>query len=192
LTRFYAGAATVLLLDQISKVVVRAHMTLQETIPLIGDLLRLRYVNNAGAAFGLFQGNRYLFIGISILAVVIVVYLVVTGRYTFRGSRIAFGLILGGALGNLVDRLWLTEVVDFIDIGIGVHRWPTFNVADIGVTLGVLYLAGSFLACEWEEKRKPPATPAQSGAPRAQGAPVPGASPSARPGDAAGSERKDG
>jgi signal peptidase II len=186
LTRFLAGAATILLLDQVSKAVVRAQMTLQETIPLIGELVRLRYVNNAGAAFGLFQGSRYLFIGISILAVVVVLYLVLTGRYTFRGSRVAFGLILGGALGNLVDRLWLTEVVDFIDIGIGVHRWPTFNVADIGVTLGVLYLAANFLASEWEGKRHPPATPDDPGAP------APGGRSAGLSGDGAVSERKDG
>jgi len=117
-------------------------------VPLLGDFARLRYVQNAGTAFGLFQGGRILLMAISIFSAAVVVYLAVSGRYRFRGSHVAFGLVLGGALGNLVDRFWLREVVDFIDVGIGPHRWPTFNVADIGITLGVIYLAVAFLVGE--------------------------------------------
>ncbi len=160
MTRFVVSAAFVLLLDQLTKALVRSQMELRETIAVLGDWVRLRYIHNAGAAFGLFQGSRVLFIAISILSVAIVLYLILSGRYRFRGSRIAFGMVLGGALGNLIDRLWLKEVVDFIDVGIGVHRWPTFNVADIGVTLGVIYLASSFLVAEWEGHRAPRQGPA--------------------------------
>jgi signal peptidase II len=149
LRTFLASAAGTLLLDQITKAVVRAQMAPRVAIRLLGDFARLRYIHNAGTAFGLFQGARILLIAISVLSAGVVVYLVASGRYRFRGSRVAFGLVLGGALGNLVDRFVLHEVVDFIDVGIGLHRWPTFNVADIGITLGVLYLALAFLAGEW-------------------------------------------
>jgi len=149
LNRCLASAALVVLLDQVSKALIRSQLALGETIPVLGDLVRLRYVHNAGAAFGLFQGSRIFFIIVSLLSVAVVIYLIVTGRYRFRGSRIAFGLVMGGAIGNLIDRVWMKEVVDFIDVGIGYYRWPTFNVADIGLTLGVLYLAASFMAAEW-------------------------------------------
>ena len=148
--KFIASACVILLLDQISKALIRSQMELREMIPLLGDLLRLRYVHNAGAAFGLFQGSRMLFIIISLISIAVVLYLIISGRYQFRGSRTAFGMILGGALGNLIDRVWMKEVVDFLDMGIGSHRWPTYNVADIGVTLGVLYLAATFLTTERE------------------------------------------
>jgi signal peptidase II len=145
-----ATAAATLLLDQLTKAWVRGQLELHAAVPLLGDFVRLRFVKNAGAAFGLFQGSRFLFIAISLVSVAVVLYLILSGRYRFRGSQVAFGLVLGGALGNLVDRFLIPEVIDFIDVGIGLHRWPTFNVADIGVTLGVLYLAASFLVGEWE------------------------------------------
>ena len=86
-------------------------------------------------------------------------FLVRSQRYTFRGSQIAFGLVFGGAIGNLIDRLWLGKVIDYLDIGIGVHRWPTFNVADIGVTLGVIYLAIALMISERESTAPPPISP---------------------------------
>ncbi len=143
--KFLASAAGVLVLDQATKLMVRRWMVPGETLPVLDDIVRLRYVQNAGAAFGLFQGSRLLFILISLVSIAIIFYLILSRRYVFRGSRMAFGLILGGALGNLIDRLWLIRVVDFVDVGVGIHRWPTFNVADVGVTLGVLYLAANFL-----------------------------------------------
>lgn len=147
-------AAATLVLDQLTKAWVRGEMELHTAIPVLGDFVRLRFVKNAGAAFGLFQGSRLLFIAISLASVAMVMYLILSGRYRFRGSHVAFGLVMGGAIGNMVDRFVIPEVIDFIDIGIGLHRWPTFNVADIGVTLGVLYLAASFLAGEWEGRRQ--------------------------------------
>jgi signal peptidase II len=146
--RFLASAGVVLLLDQASKLLIRLLMDRGELIRILDDVVRFRYVHNAGAAFGFFQGSRFLFIGISLASIAVIVYLILAKRYTFRGSRVAFGMVLGGALGNLADRLWLREVVDFIDVGIGVHRWPTFNIADAGVTIGVIYLIVTVLTLE--------------------------------------------
>jgi len=147
-------------LDQITKALIRSQMDYRELIPIFGDLFRFHYVHNSGAAFGLFNGSgsRYYFIAISLISVAVILYLILSGRYIFKGSRIAFGLVLGGALGNLVDRIWISEVVDFIDMGIGHHRWPTYNIADIGVTLGVLYLAAVFITTEVESTKDEPAS----------------------------------
>ncbi len=131
-------------------------MGFHDQVSVIGDFVRLHYVHNSGAAFGLFSGpgSRYYFVAISIISVAVILYLILSGRYVFKGSRIAFGMVLGGALGNLVDRIWLAEVIDFVDMGFGVNRWPTYNVADIGVTLGVLYLAAAFITTEVDSTRK--------------------------------------
>ncbi len=179
---FLASAAATLLIDQITKMLVHAHLELRVIVPLLGDFARLRHVQNAGTAFGLFQGGRVALMAISILSAGIVVYLVVKGRYRFRGSNLAFGLVLGGALGNLVDRLWRREVIDFIDVGIGLHRWPTFNVADIGITLGVIYLAIAFLA---GERRARGAAPGEErgAAPGEERDAAPGEERDAAPGD---------
>ena len=177
--KFLATAAAALLLDQLTKALVRAHMEVHDSIPILGDFLRLRHVRNSGAAFGMFQGSRYLFIAISIASVIAVVYLLRSGRYRFRGSNIAFGLVMGGALGNLIDRCLIPEVTDFIDMGIGLHRWPTYNVADIGLTLGVVYLAVAFLVGGWGDR--PAAAPAGEG-PTAPGAVAQGGPPAPDPG----------
>jgi signal peptidase II len=156
-SRFFYSALIVLALDQVTKFLIRAQMDFREVLPVMGEFFRFHYVHNSGAAFGLFShsGSRYYFIAISLISIAVILYLILSGRYEFRGSRIAFGLVLGGAVGNLVDRIWLKEVIDFIDMGFGAHRWPTYNIADVGVTLGVLYLAATFITTEWEGSRKP-------------------------------------
>ncbi len=110
------------------------------------------YIHNAGSAFGLLQGGRWFFVGVSGLSAIIILLLALSGRYRDRGIQAAFGLILGGALGNLIDRLWLGVVIDFIQVGIRTHYWPVFNVADIGVTAGVGLLALRLLVEERNDR----------------------------------------
>jgi signal peptidase II len=111
---------------------------------IIGDYLRLTLVYNPGAAFGLNLGSmsRWIFMGLSLVALVILGQLY---RATKEGDLLrtmALGLVCGGATGNLIDRFRSgMGVVDFIDVGIGVHRWPTFNVADMAVSTGAILLA---------------------------------------------------
>ena len=112
--------------------------------PVFGDWLTLRLVYNQGAAFGIYLGgySRWIFIGLTVVAVVLL------GRM-YRSTKdgdwmrvAALAMVIGGALGNLVDRLRSAQgVVDFIDVGINAHRWPTFNVADMGVSVGAVLLA---------------------------------------------------
>ncbi len=138
---FLSCAAAVLALDQASKALASSHLLLGHPVPIVGNLVRLTLVHNTGAAFGLFPGSRLPFILISVLAISVVLYLFARDAYQSLVNRVLLGCILGGALGNLVDRVRWGKVVDFIDVGWGTLRWPVFNVADSAVTLGVILLA---------------------------------------------------
>lgn len=140
--RFTAAALAILLADIVTKAIVYRTLPLGgPSIEVFGDWLRWTYIHNAGAAFGLFQGNRYFFIVVSLVSAVVILYLAASRRYRDRWTPLALGMILGGALGNLIDRMWLGVVIDFIDVGFGTHRWPFFNIADSGISVGVTLLA---------------------------------------------------
>jgi signal peptidase II len=137
-------ALLVFVIDFISKRLVLTHeVALRARIDVIGDLVRFIYVRNSGSAMGLFPVGRLVLIGVSLLASVFIIYLYRTTDPRQRVRLGAMGAILGGALGNLVDRVFYAgQVVDFIDVGLGTHRFYTFNVADIGVSVGgaILFL----------------------------------------------------
>lgn len=138
---FLACAAGVVAADQLTKALAASKLLLGAPVPVIGDVVRFTLVHNTGAAFGLFPGSRGPFIVISILAIAVVLYLFLRETYRALHHRVLLGCILGGAIGNLIDRVRLGYVVDFVDIGAGSVRWPVFNVADSAVTLGVILLA---------------------------------------------------
>lgn len=129
-----------LAVDQISKQIVMRSMIRHESIPVLGDFFRLTYIHNAGAAFGLNLGSPLLHTLVSIVALGALVWLFWTAPRDNRLMRFSLSLILGGALGNIVDRIHLREVVDFFDFGIGGLRWPIFNFADSFVTVGIFLL----------------------------------------------------
>jgi signal peptidase II len=111
---------------------------------VFGDVVRLTLVYNRGAAFGLHLGqySRWIFLGLTIAALVILAQLYRTTSARDISRTLAIALVSGGAIGNLIDRLRGPQgVVDFIDIGIGDMRWPTFNVADMAVSTGAILLA---------------------------------------------------
>ena len=140
--RLLLVAALVLAGDLITKIIVNDQLTLHGTVvPVIGDFVQWIHVKNRGSAFGIFQGGRYFFIAFSLVSIALIGILAVTPRYRTPRFAICLGLILGGAFGNLLDRIAYGAVTDWIDVGIGMTRWPTFNVADIGISLGVLFLA---------------------------------------------------
>lgn len=142
---FWGVTGIVLLLDAFTKT-----MAVDRLIPAYlprtvwGDGLRLTLVYNPGAAFGLHFGSlsRWIFIGLTCVALVILGHLYLETPLRHRLRTLALALVTGGALGNLLDRLKSGRgVVDFIDVGIGALRWPTFNVADMAVTTGSILLA---------------------------------------------------
>jgi signal peptidase II len=129
-------AAGVLLLDQATKRLIAHSMTLGESMPVLGDALRLTFVRNDGIAFGLHVGNGVVFNTLSVAACVLVAVYFWKIRREGVWIRSGVGLILGGAVGNLIDRLSAGSVVDFIDVGIRSVRWPVFNAADSAVVVG--------------------------------------------------------
>jgi len=137
---FFLTAVLILAADAVTKWLVVTNMQMYESHNIVGDYIRLTYIHNSGAAFGMFQGSRWPLVIVSLAAISVVTGIALrTG--TRRATALTLGLILGGAVGNLVDRLRLGEVIDFINVGIGPHRWPVFNVADSAVTVGVVFLA---------------------------------------------------
>ncbi|HPF71811.1 MAG TPA: signal peptidase II, partial [Candidatus Krumholzibacteria bacterium] len=137
-------APLVLVVDFLSKRLVLENVdALRGRIRVIGDFARFIYVRNPGSAMGLFPVGRWALVGVSLGATVFIAWLYRTTPPELRVRRAALAAILGGAVGNLVDRIFYGGlVVDFIDLGIGTHRFYTFNVADIGVSVGgaVLFL----------------------------------------------------
>jgi len=126
-------AALVFALDFLTKHLVASHLALGQSVPLIPQFLYITYIDNAGAAFGLLQNQTLLFLAIT---AVVIALILTYGRRVARTSPLlgyAFGLQLGGALGNLLDRLLYARVIDFIDF----HVWPyIFNVADASIVIG--------------------------------------------------------
>lgn len=140
-----AGMVTAVLLaaDALTKRLVQGTMEPGQSVPLFGDVLRLTYVLNPGAAFGLSVGpsSRWIFGALALLAVGMLTWAIRRTPSEARGRLAAMGLVLGGALGNLVDRIRHAHgVVDFLDVGMGNLRWPVFNVADVGITTGAFLL----------------------------------------------------
>ena len=141
---FLVTAGLVVILDQLTKTWLVANVSPGDVVTVVGDYLRLVFHQNSGALFGLFRDNAVLF-GIVSLGVVglIVGYHARAGRSLYLS--IALGLLLGGAIGNLIDRLRLGYVVDFVDIGIGDLRFFTFNVADAAISTAIVLIIGAAL-----------------------------------------------
>ena len=137
-------AAALYVADQLSKALVVATLDRGEYVNVVGDLLRIWYVQNTGAAFSLLPGALWLFIPVTVLALVMVAYFFRSFRDRGPWIHVVLGGVLAGTLGNFTDRLRLGYVVDFVSVGIGTTRFPTFNVADstvvVGIGLLVLYL----------------------------------------------------
>ena len=152
-------AALVIIIDQLTKLWIMTNFALHEQQNVIPGLFDLVYVTNTGAAFGFLAGSKNLlrqlfFVGVAIVALVVIVY--AYGHLKRQGKIFvyALGLIGGGAIGNLIDRLRFGSVVDFLDFYLGSYHWPAFNAADSAITVGVgLFLLGTLLQ-HMEEKKK--------------------------------------
>jgi signal peptidase II len=156
---FWTAAAVTVVLDLITKLAAEAMLLRTPPVSVIGEWFQLRLVYNPGAAFGLHVGpySRWVFFVIAIVAVVVLVRMSRSSPVGDRFRQLALGLVAGGAAGNLIDRVRSPlGVVDFLDVGVGTLRWPTFNVADIAVSCGAIALAISL----WREdaRRSEPAS----------------------------------
>jgi signal peptidase II len=154
----------ILVLDQISKVWVRSSMLPWESHRVLGDhFFRLTHVQNTGVAFGMQAGSRIFLILFSLIASLVLLYILLKAHRDNQPQypppvRFALALILGGALGNLVDRVFFGQVTDFLDFDFPdfiMERWPVFNVADSAVTVGVtLWIVWTVIIAPLAQKRK--------------------------------------
>lgn len=126
----------VFILDQLVKHAVLVSMNLGESIPIIKDVFHITFVLNPGAAFGMLEHQRWIFIAVALLVVVLALVFYKHIQRESLITRIGAGLLLGGALGNLLDRIQSGLVVDFLDFRI----WPVFNIADIAICVGAAML----------------------------------------------------
>ena len=147
-------AAFVLVADQLSKLAIIASIPFGGSVPVIGDLLILWHVRNTGAAFSLFEGGLVLFIVVTVVALGMVAYFHRTFLGRSRWFQVILGVILGGTLGNFIDRLRQGYVTDFVSVGVGDTRFPTFNVADSAVVcgIGLLVIILTFFSPEGGER----------------------------------------
>jgi signal peptidase II len=141
---FLSIVATVVVLDQLTKLWIVHSFSLYESVKVIPGFFNLTYLTNKGAAFGFLAGHtgawrQYLFL---VLGVVALVMIVVIWRRLWRAHPlylVSLPMIAGGAVGNLIDRVRLGSVVDFLDVYVGTHHWPAFNVADSAISIGVVF-----------------------------------------------------
>jgi len=148
----------ILSLDQLTKFIITKNLSLNQSIPIIKGIFHLTLVHNRGAAFGILRNQIPLFIFTSLFATVLIYFNLKDTR--FKKSliyKISLSLILAGALGNLIDRLFLGYVVDFLDFRI----WPVFNVADSAITVGAILLGYSILKKDRINPNKPISTKSQ-------------------------------
>ena len=145
---FILTALAVIALDQVSKFLIRANMTPGQSIPEEG-LFRITYITNPGGAFGILGNQGFLILLTTLIGVAAVLIYSRYPAFNRMLVKIALGLMLGGAVGNLIDRLSSGMVVDFIDLG----PWPVFNIADSAIVIGVILLAYYFIFPARREER---------------------------------------
>jgi signal peptidase II len=134
-------SSVVVTLDLWTKRWASKTLAFQQPVDVIGPFVRFTYTRNSGVAFGLGAGLPFPYYVFSLAAVAAILYLFFKQRVRGFSRQLALALIMGGAIGNLIDRVRFGEVVDFIEIGYGRWHWPVFNVADSAVTIGVILFA---------------------------------------------------
>ena len=131
----------IVIIDQITKFIVHKYMDLYDSINVIPYFLNFTYIRNEGIAFGIyFEGGKIFFIILPILITIYLFYLLKNEEFQDNQSQIALYLIIAGAIGNIIDRVFRGYVVDFIDFHLNGMHWYVFNIADSSVTIGLIFL----------------------------------------------------
>lgn len=152
--KFYIIALIVIIIDQITKVLIVSKMALYESIPVLGNFFFITSHRNRGAAWGILQEQMIFFYIITIVVVIGLIYYAHKEAKQMPIMKIGLAMILGGALGNFIDRLFRKEVVDFLDVMIINYDFPIFNIADSALTIGVVIVFIALIFNEEEKKGK--------------------------------------
>lgn len=142
---FFATVAPMVLLDFLTKAYISSTMFLHESFPVIEGFFNITYVRNPGAAFSFLADapaafRSIFFVTVTSLAILCILYYIAKDKFEDPLMTFGLSLIMSGAVGNLIDRVRLGEVVDFIDVYVGSYHWPAFNVADSAITMGAFLL----------------------------------------------------
>ncbi|RUM48043.1 MAG: signal peptidase II [Desulfocapsa sp.] len=153
--RFLGIVLLVVVGDQLSKLWVLNHFALYDSLVIVPGLFNLTFLRNTGAAFGMFAGHpawwrQFFFIGVAAIALLVIIWMLRKLAQRNHLYIYSLALIAGGAVGNLIDRIRYGSVIDFLDVYIGTHHWPAFNVADSAITMGVAF----FVLIQVMEDRK--------------------------------------
>jgi signal peptidase II len=145
-----------LVFDQLTKLYIHRSMQLFQSFPVIDGMFSITYVRNKGAAFSFLANTSWrlpFFIFVTIIAIIAILVSLYKMRDEQRLAVVSLGLIFSGALGNLIDRVRMGEVIDFLDVYWQTHHWPAFNVADSAICVGVALLALDMIIEERRVKR---------------------------------------
>lgn len=129
-----------IIIDQVSKIIVVNNLTNNKSIEVIKSFFYLTYTNNKGAAFSILTGRRILLILVALIVIGVLIYYVRKNKIEGKVNKIALSLVIGGSIGNLIDRIVRGAVVDFLDFKIFGYNYPIFNLADTFIVLGVFLL----------------------------------------------------
>lgn len=145
MTNLFVIGGIVLFFDQLTKILVVSFLPLYSRVKIIPGFFDLVHVRNTGAAFSFLAGDfstwrQLFFVTVSVVGILVIFYVYRRLRSEEKWAKVALSLIFGGALGNLIDRLRLGEVIDFLDFYVGKYHWPAFNVADSAISIGAVML----------------------------------------------------
>ena len=146
-------APLLLILDQLSKLYIDRNFLLGESVSVFANFFHITYIRNKGAAFGILAGSPWrvpFFVTIGVIACVALLWYLYSTRADQKLLQISLVMVFSGALGNIIDRVRLSEVIDFIDVHWYQHHWPAFNIADSAITVGV----GLMILDLWYEERR--------------------------------------
>lgn len=152
--KIYGICSIVLLIDQVVKMLVTFKMKLHQVITIIPGFFHIHYVRNTGAAFSILKGYRYLLIGFAIVVFLCLQKYISKSKMKRKLEIISLGLLMGGLVGNLVDRLLYGYVIDYLSCSLGTYQFPIFNLADTAIVVGVLLFVIDIIMQDVETKKK--------------------------------------
>lgn len=141
-------------LDQIIKIIVNNKMLLHESIIIINNFFNITYVRNEGAAWSILRGRTLLLILISIIALVFIYIYLIKDKKLNKIDIISYSMLIGGILGNLIDRIIYGSVIDYLDFKIFNYNFPIFNVADTLIVISIIIIGISLIVGEWHEQNR--------------------------------------
>ena len=157
-----ATAGLVVVLDFITKAYISSTMILHDSFVVIGGFFNVTYVRNPGAAFGFLANTSpvfrsFFFLCVTVAVIVMILYYISKSKVEDMLETFALSLIVSGAAGNLIDRVRFGEVIDFLDVYIGSHHWPAFNVADSAISVGAVLLILQLIGLKKKQDGQAPA-----------------------------------